>query len=199
MSNFWRNLIKLAIEGILGGLMISIGAIVLLSCSNKIVGAILFSIGLLTINRFGLGLYTGKVGMIRNGTQLWQTLFILVTNFVGCLIMLVFPMVGAKDMVISKLSASHLEWFVKGVVCGVLIYICVANKDVPLYTIFAVPSFILCGAEHSIADIAILLSAREFSWKGVIFIVIVALGNAVGALAFSLLLDVKNKLATSKK
>ena len=190
-----NNFIKLCIEGVLGGLMIAIGMMVLLKCSNKVVGAILFAVGLLTINKFGLGLYTGKVGFVRSWSQLGVTALTFFANIIGCLIMLVFPTEGAIESLQAKLDCSYFEMFVKGVVCGVLIYVCVANKDNPLYTIFAVPAFILCGAEHSIADIALFFAAKQFSWRAVAFIAVVALGNGVGSLLFSLLLQLRDKLS----
>ncbi len=193
-----KKLIKLCVEGLLGGLMIAIGMMVLLNCSSKVVGAIVFAIGLLTINKFGLGLYTGKVGFVRSWSQLGITALTLLVNAVGCLLMLLFPTNGAVESLQSKMSFSHLEIFVKGIVCGILIYVCVANKDKPLYTIFAVSAFILCGAEHSIADIALCFAAKEVSWQAFEFIVIVTFGNAVGSLLFSLLLQIRDNLNTVK-
>lgn len=200
MTKFnWKNSIKLLIEGILGGLMIAIGMMVLLNAPNKVVGAILFAVGLLTINKFGLGLYTGKIGFVRNGYQLVVALFTLIANTIGCLVMLAYPTNGAIASLHAKMAFSHWELFLKGVVCGILIYICVANKEKPLYTIFAVPAFILCGAEHSIADIALCFAAKDFSFDSFVFIIIIALGNAVGSLLISLLLQLRDKLSQPKE
>ncbi len=193
-SKHLQNLTRLVLEGILGGLLISIGVMVLQNAPNKTVGAILFAVGLLSINKFGLGLYTGKVGMIRNGSHLLQTLIVLLANFVGCLVMFAFPVDSAVESLQSKMNFSHLEILFKGIVCGVLIFVSVANKQQPLYTIFAVPAFILCGAEHSIADIALVIASRQFSWDTLVFVVIVVIGNAIGGLGFSLLLDLIKKL-----
>ena len=43
-------------KGIASGLMISIGCAVYLACADKIVGAVLFSVALLTICYFGFSL-----------------------------------------------------------------------------------------------------------------------------------------------
>ena len=45
---------------VLAGMAISIGCIIFLSVENPVIGSILFSIGLLTILKFGLNLFTGK-------------------------------------------------------------------------------------------------------------------------------------------
>ena len=76
-----NNLLK----GIFAGIMIGIGGIVFLSLENKIVGALLFSIGLLTICMYGMNLYTGKIGYILINKPLYLIeLFIsLIGNFIG--------------------------------------------------------------------------------------------------------------------
>jgi len=53
-------------DGILAGVMVSVGGAVLLSVDNRYAGAALFSIALLSICYFGFNLYTGKVGFLWN-------------------------------------------------------------------------------------------------------------------------------------
>ena len=53
-------------DGILAGVMVSVGGTVLLSVDNRYIGAALFSIALLVICYFGFNLYTGKVGFLWN-------------------------------------------------------------------------------------------------------------------------------------
>ena len=43
-------------------------------------------------------------------------------------------------------------------------------------------SFILCGFEHSIADMFYFAAARAFSFEYALFILIVVLGNAIGGM-----------------
>ena len=69
--------------------------------------------------------------------------------------------------------------------CGLLIFICVdifKKKNTLVGIFFCIPVFILCGFEHSIADMFYLFNARVFSWEAVLFIAVVAVGNAVGGL-----------------
>ena len=49
----------------LAGIMIGFGGVIYLMCANKMVGALLFSFGLLTIVCQGFALYTGRVGYFR--------------------------------------------------------------------------------------------------------------------------------------
>ena len=51
-------------SGICAGILISIGGSVFLSCENKIVGALLFTVALLCICYKGYSLFTGKVGYL---------------------------------------------------------------------------------------------------------------------------------------
>lgn len=53
---------KLIRKSILAGIMIGISSTVYLSVNNKIIGALLFSIGLFMICSFKMYLFTGKVG-----------------------------------------------------------------------------------------------------------------------------------------
>ena len=52
------KLLPCAVRGVLAGLMISIGGYVYLGCENRVVGAVFFTVGLITITLFGFDLYT---------------------------------------------------------------------------------------------------------------------------------------------
>ena len=53
--------------------------------------------------------------------------------------------------------------------------------------IFCIPTFILCGFEHSIADSFYFFSASQITLPIVIFILITIIGNAIGANLFKLI------------
>lgn len=144
------KILPCAVRGILAGLMISIGGYVFLGCENRVVGALFFTVGLITITLFGFDLYTGKVGywLSQSGTERGQTLLSLPCNAIGCLL-------------------AGLARQPAGAVLGILI---------------CIPTFILCGFEHSVADIFYFANARIFSGKAVTVVLLVALGNAIGAL-----------------
>ena len=72
-----------------------------------------------------------------------------------------------------------------GIFCGILIFICVEiykTRGTVLGILICIPTFILCGFEHSVADIFYFVNARIFSWQAVGVVLAVALGNALGAL-----------------
>ena len=62
--------------------MIGFGGIIYLMCANKMVGALLFSFGLLTIVCQGFALYTGRIGYFRQ-YGLTSILTTIAGNFVG--------------------------------------------------------------------------------------------------------------------
>ena len=73
------------VYGIIAGICIGIGGIVYLSSDNSVVGAFLFSIGLLSILYFRLQLFTGKIGYIFINKPSYAIELILtwIGNFIG--------------------------------------------------------------------------------------------------------------------
>ena len=170
------KLLPCAVRGVLAGLMISIGGYVYLGCENRVVGAVFFTVGLITITLFGFDLYTGKIGywLGQSRQERWQTLLSLPCNAVGGLI------AG-----LARRAKAPLTLLVDGIFCGILIFICVEiykTRGTVLGILICIPTFILCGFEHSIADIFYFCNARIFSGQAVLVVVLVALGNALGAL-----------------
>lgn len=56
------KILPCAVRGLLAGVMIGIGGYAFLDCENRVVEALLFTVGLITITLFGFDLYTGKIG-----------------------------------------------------------------------------------------------------------------------------------------
>ena len=70
-------------NSILAGIMIGIGDIALMSCDSKYIGALLFSVALMSVIFFELPLFTGRVGrMVRDGNYLY-CFFVLFFNVIG--------------------------------------------------------------------------------------------------------------------
>jgi len=175
------------LKAMLAGMMISVGGWVFLSCSEKIVGAVLFSIGLFTVLVYGFYLYTGKVCYIFNNppSYIWLVLITIIGNYVACLIMGYFLPCGTAEMMCNnKLALSYTQILVRAFGCGILMYIAVdqyLNHQFIWATFICVPVFIMAGFEHSIADMFYFASAKMiFQPDTVVFILIVVLGNAIG-------------------
>lgn len=192
---------KSILEGTAAGLFISIGGAVYLSCENKVVGAVLFSVALLSICLLGLQLFTGKVGMIiRSHTKAdWISLGgCLIGNAVGTFIGSIIIGIArpaladvSAGLVANKLATdSFAAVFMAAVLCGILMYTavwCYKQKNTVTAIFFCVPVFILSGFEHSIADMFYFFIAQSFSAESWLFLGIVVIGNSVGGMLIPLL------------
>lgn len=159
-----------------------------MACDVKWVGAILFSVGLLTVVAFGFDLYTGKIGYAveKPPSYMKDILVIIVGNFIGCLMVgLMMPYDAAVTAVDAKLSVEWYRVIFKGVMCGILMFIAVdfyKQRKSFLAIFFCVPVFILAGFEHSIADMFYFVSANVFTLDALVFIVLVIIGNGIGGM-----------------
>ena len=187
---------KWLIRAILAGMCISIGGIVFIqtwggNLQLKWVGAFLFSLGLFAVVTYGFNLYTGKVGYILQNDRIYllEVLITIIGNFIGCLIMgyfFQFPL--AEMMVQGKIDlffadGGIIDAIVKGVMCGVLMYIAVdvyKSKGSYLGVFICVPVFILAGFEHSIADMFYISSAMMWNMDTFLFTLAILFGNLIG-------------------
>lgn len=191
--------LNIFINAILAGLCIGIGCNIYLSCDNKYIGASLFSVGLITILTFGFNLYTGKVGYIinNNSTYVIDVLIILLGNMIGCVLFgIMFPSDLAAQMCFIKLSTDLITVLYKSIMCGMLMFVAVDSYKTNnnfLLTFLCIPTFILSGYEHSIADIVYLTMGEVFSPLSIRFIIIAILGNAIGGMIIPLCKKQKTK------
>lgn len=189
-------MLKKLTAGISAGILITIGGTVYLSCSNKYIGAVLFSVALLCICYKGYSLFTGKVGYIpeSHSKEDFSVLLLgLLGNAIGTilggiLIRYALSNVGevANTICLAKLEVAPLMVFVRSVFCGILMYLAVSifrdnNKNV-VGILFCIPVFILCGFEHSIADMFYLSASGIVSFKAFLFVLNVIAGNSVGGM-----------------
>lgn len=202
-----QKILKDIIYGFLAGAMISIGCAVYLACQNKYVGAVMFSVALLTICYKGYNLYTGRIGFMVNshskddfhGLLLGLLGNTLAMMAFGALIGLALPNLKetAINVVGAKLTQSFVSALIRAIFCGILMYIAVSlyrEKKTIVGIVFCIPVFILSGFEHSIADMGYFAVAGEWSLKGFGYIWTIILGNSIGAMLFPVLkLIVKEK------
>lgn len=180
------NWLHCFIKAILAGMLISVGGIVFLMSDYKIVGAVLFAVGLFTIMTYELNLYTGRTCYVfdNDRTYFLSVIVTILGNFVGCFIMgLFFPIPAATPLCNAKLALDVVPVLAKGFACGLLMFIAVdtyREKKSFLGTFVCVPAFIMAGFEHSIADMFYMSSAGIFTLESLTFICIAILGNFVG-------------------
>lgn len=193
------------IKSFLAGVMISIGGSVFLSCENRYVGAFFFSTGLVAVVYLGLNLYTGRIGYVfdNNKTFFVDTVLSVIGNLIGCFMvgLMQAPTGAVVSIVENKLAKGGFEVFADAILCGILIFVCVEifkKKGTPIGILLCIPTFILCGFEHSIADMFYVINARVFTLDSALFLGNVVLGNAVGGLMFPLLFKLYNLLSKDK-
>lgn len=198
--------VKMFLLAVLAGVAIAIGGVVFLSVENRVVGAVLFSVGLYAVCAHGLNLFTGKVGYLVNEKPkyLLDLLIIWLGNLVGtvlagCAVLLTRVSTisqRASEMCATKTQDNLLSLLVLGVFCGLLMYIAVEGYKVvnnPLILVACVTAFILCGFEHCIANMFYFTVAKAWSGRTVVCTLVVTLGNSLGGVLIPLVKKIKTK------
>lgn len=186
MLEYRENLVK---QSCLAGILISLAGALYLNCSDKTVGAFLFSIGLAAVIVLGANLYTGKIGYINSKADFGNAYVMLVINSaIACVCGIAYYLAGytnAVSVVDSKLSKSVLIVLFASILCGMCIYLAVEgykkSKSL-LFVVLGVMGFILGGGEHVIADAFYIGASGSLTLKGLAFLVLVAIGNSFGSL-----------------
>lgn len=168
-------------NSVIAGLLIGLGVIINVQTQPPILGALLFSFGLLTIIFLKLPLYTGRVGFLKDRLALiliFNLIGIAITFYCYCLLNHDFyEMVHAAALI--KFSKTWIQMLFGGIFCGMLIHFAVKCKQ-PHLTSMAVIIFILIGSEHCIADFPYLLTIP--SLENIIKFILVIIGNSIGAI-----------------
>ena len=175
-------------RSILAGFMISLGAAAYLLVGG-VTGAVLFSLGLLTILYFKLSLFTGQAGrFIDQEIGIFELGKIWIGNAVGCWVgacVMEFAGVmeklqeGASAIIAARVENGILENFALGVICGVLMYVAVKYYERwPIATIMSVAAFILMGANHCVADMCYAL--YDWDWSRALAMCVALLSTTCG-------------------
>ncbi len=198
-------MIKAFLKAIPAGMLIAVGAAAYLLSGDKYIGAVLFCIGLFVICAYKLNLFTGKIGYIFRDKNPLFCLVVWAGNLFGCIIA-AFALRFARPelakasrvLIDSKMENTFFQTSVLAIFCGILIYIAVdnfINNGSPVLKLagilLCVPVFIICGFEHSIADMCYFLfcitpTAKDISDFAVL-ILNVSVFNGVGSIIYRLL------------
>lgn len=196
--------VDIVLKAILAGMCIGNAALVYLSVENHIIGALLFSFGLLVIVGRGYYLYTGKVGYVvpyKKG-YLLTIILTLIGNIIGIAIIAnLFKLTGITDVLTLgrnlfalKIEHAWYETLALSIFCGMLMYIAVDSFKVVkedilkvIILMLAVMVFILAKFEHSIANMLYFFLSNTYTLKGVLYILIMICGNAIGSIALNVL------------
>ena len=156
-------------SSMLSGIAVGIAGWGYLAYTN-IIGAVLFSFGLLTVVHYKLKLYTGTAGFVAlrydDGKSRWlkaigELLLILAGNIVGCLLVALLARLSplelgasAQKILEGRLAIGPLRAGLLAIGCGFIMTTVVtfAREGKPLALLFGVPLFINCGFPHCLAD-----------------------------------------------
>ena len=193
---------KIFRSSVLSGIAVGIAGWGYLAQTN-IIGAVLFSFGLLTVVNYKLKLYTGTAGFVdlkdAEGNSRWlkaigELLFILAGNIMGCLLVSLFARLSpielgasAQKILEGRLAIGPLRAGLLAVGCGFIMTTVVtfAREGKPLALLFGVPLFINCGFPHCLADAFYYLTVPvAYTWEHIVDVAILypclVVGNFVG-------------------
>lgn len=200
--------------GILAGVSIAIGGmfnIMCLSIGQKLFGSVAFSIGLIMVCFFGLHLFTGKIGYLRDNKP--KFIISLVIMYIGNLIGAIgfgyilracgfasgsfansVTSVSSKKLIDlgSGVGQNWLTMLALGFLCCNMVFLAVdiykKNKNwfIKIISIvICVAFFVYTGMEHCVADMFYLAVGNQFATNlvpAILGIVVSTVGNALGAL-----------------
>ena len=196
--------IEILIKSILAGIMIGIGGTIYLSLDNKIVGSILFAIGLFIIVVYSFNLYTGKIGYLINNFNkkyIRELIITLIGSFIGTFFVgfvlrytRIYTSISdkAKGLVDIKLNDTLISILILSFFCGILMYLAVNTykevKDIGKYlaVFLGVIVFILCGFEHCIANMYYFSVSSTWSLNTLLYLLVMILGNSLGGILIPL-------------
>lgn len=202
------------LKGILAGLAIGLGGflyILMTFCFHgdlaelgKILGSILFSVGLFLVCTFSLSLYTGKIGLIYEEKK--DKLFyislpvMLIGNAIGAFALgyacffifrntdvYTYALAAANSRLAFNTAFDCITTCIKAFLCGLCVYLAVKsfslNRLKPLgitLLVFFVFVFVYCGFQHCIANMFYFGMANAINWYTLINLALVILFNSFG-------------------
>ena len=208
-----KNLLFSFLKGILAGISIAVGGFLYILMTflvagelGKVLGSLIFAVGLFTVCTFSLHLYTGKIGGIYEKKQEKEYYIslpiMLIGNAIGAIGIgyLCFAIFKNTDIFATALRTSesklafnnfndYLSCIVKAFLCGLCVYLAVksfAYKRISLIgtglLVLFVFIFVYSGFQHCIANMFYFSFANAWG-EGVeafINIILVIFFNSVG-------------------
>ncbi len=204
-----KELLVFILMSICSGLMIGIGGTAcLLAAKNfgtwgKLLGAVLFSLGIFEIVTYEMRLFTGMVaGIPKMGLKnTWKLPVCFLGNVFGVAFIAVLvyftPLAStviaqSETVVAAKFSVDNwaMSALCSSILCGALITLSVwsvkyaprKSLSATLGVLFPIIVFAFCGFDHSVANVLYFFFNGEFSWKILGFEGLCILGNILGGI-----------------
>ena len=168
---------------------------------GSLVGAVLFSFGLLTVVGYKIKLYTGTAGFILKN-EAGSLFLILLGNIIGCFLVSMLARItplavqdAAQNILELRLRTGALRCGLLGIGCGFIMTTAVqfARQKQYLPLLFGVPLFIVCGFTHCVADAFYYLCVPVAFWKANALHILavyacIVLGNLIGCNLYRIVL-----------
>lgn len=195
---------KTFMKAVFAGGAVSLGGIANILSGNKIAGSLFFVIGLFLVLTTNLNLFTGKICyFVTKDIGVKDLIIIYLGNFCGAgLTGTIFSLLPKYQININNYSIEFMNritapiWqiFILAFFCNILIYIAVNGYNTQnqewkkaASLIFGVSIFVLCGFEHSIADIFYISFCNLWSIDSILFLFCVTIGNIFGGIFIPLI------------
>ena len=190
---------------------VALGGVIYLSCESKVIGSMLFSIGLFMVCSFGFNLFTGKVCYCQGNPPAYIGWLGLVWfgNLIGAQLTAwaigatrIGPAIAEKAAALCavKTGDGMISLFILGIFCNMMIYVGVESYKAISYEVgkyvgmvLCIMVFILSGYEHCVADMFYFAMGGAWSVKSVIALIVITLGNSLGGLMIPFLRNLKVK------
>lgn len=184
--------VRRIILAVLAGIYIGIGGTAYLLVDNKVIGAVLFSFGVVMVCVFDLNLFTGKLcfALQKKIHYIIDLIEIGIGNFTGAVItgvILRFTRIKLypDDIAEAKMNDDLLSVFILALLCGLLLYGSVAGymktKNF-LIAIFPITVFVVCGFDNCIANSFYFALYGVWNIDVILCLLISTLGNITGTL-----------------
>ena len=194
------------ISGMLAGFAIGFGGLLNIAITDnlqniigKFLGAVMFSVGLLSICIFKLKLYTGQVSRLFTERTLLTVIelgLMLIGNMIGASIFgtgihYIYKADKIESIVMSKSPSNWEEWIktlLNGIYCGLCVQYAVTSfKRCDRVTgifllVFYVSLFVYNGFDHCVANMFYIAIAQKWKWNSMLSILLCIITNAIGTI-----------------
>ena len=214
-----RELAVFCLMAIFAGIAVGIGGTASLLCVarlhdgyGKLLGGVLFSVGMYTIISFEKKLFTGMVASIPKMKikDMWQLPVCFLCNTIGVWIVAMLVSFSPVHTEISEAAIAliggkvhadgwALSSLCSGVLCGILItmsiwashYAPVKGLSTTVGVILPIVVFAFCGFDHSVANMLYFYFLGEVSWQVVGYILLTIVGNVIGGVLLPLVVKLR--------
>lgn len=204
------------------GVVIGIGGVAsllankLFGNAGRLIGALLFTVGIYAIVMFEMKLFTGMVASIpkMGRKNLWQLPICFLGNIIGVGVVAVLAYFSplkdlgiidqASSLMLGKLNAKfwYLRAFCSSILCGSLITLSVwsvkyapkKSLSATLGVIFPIAVFAFCGFDHSVANMLYIYYLGQWRWEIIPYCLLSITGNIVGGIILPLIYLLKEHI-----